>query len=238
MAFHSDFRFLAVGSLPCGGSQPSIHGKIFLQRATAIPGSPSLSTRLSLTMGSHIWGPVIQRLGTISPSERGECSRRGGWLPIRPARPVLPNLLPCLSPPILSLSLLPNHLLPNPSRHQRNTRSPTVNSMVGNGGYKRAATGGRRRDCDRRRRPSTAPTGGRPWRRRAGVQGDAMARRSHMRLLLSAILLLPLLLPFFLSMACSFPPSLPLSMTWWGKGGGRQEMGWLLGIPLSPWRWC
>jgi hypothetical protein len=41
MAFHSDFSFLAVGSLPRGGSQPSIHGKNFLQPAIVVPPAPT-----------------------------------------------------------------------------------------------------------------------------------------------------------------------------------------------------
>jgi hypothetical protein len=41
MASHSDFRFLAFGSLPRRGSQPSIHGKNFLQQATAVPCAPA-----------------------------------------------------------------------------------------------------------------------------------------------------------------------------------------------------
>jgi hypothetical protein len=49
-ASHNDFRFLAIGSLPRRESQPSIHGKMFLLPATAIPGAPAISAWQSLSV--------------------------------------------------------------------------------------------------------------------------------------------------------------------------------------------
>jgi hypothetical protein len=93
----------------------------------------------------------------------------------------LTQSLPCLSPQSLPFSP-PQSSPPNPSLHQPNTCLPPVNSMLGNGGYERAATGGwpgRRREATAvhggggDRRAAMAATGGRPWQR---LQGQAPGR--------------------------------------------------------------